>query len=186
MTPQIKNTGEPKRLFDCLSYQLENFPLPDMLAAKENGEWRKYSTREVGEKVDQISAALLKMGFSAGDGSIEGRDKIGIISQNCPEWMLVDMAIQQVGAVSVPVYPNITNKELKFILQDANVKMIFVGDTSLFGKIMEIEAELPALQHIYSFKEVPGIPRVTKLMQKTTPQQKLQVEESRKQVKETD
>lgn len=186
MTPQIKNTGEPKRLFDCLSYQLENFPLPDMLAAKENGEWRKYSTREVGEKVDQISAALLKMGFSAGDGSIDGRDKIGIISQNCPEWMLVDMAIQQVGAVSVPVYPNITNKELKFILQDANVKMIFVGDTSLFGKIMEIEAELPALQHIYSFKEVPGIPQVTELMQEITPQQKLQVEESRKQVKETD
>ncbi|WP_037373362.1 AMP-dependent synthetase/ligase [Salinimicrobium xinjiangense] len=186
MNAQIKHKADPKRLFDFLSYQLENFPLPDMLAAKENGEWRKYSTREVGEKVDQISASLIKMGFSEGDGSIESRDKIGIISQNCPEWMLADMAIQQVGAVSVPVYPNITNNELKFILQDATVKMIFVGDTSLFGKIMEIESELPRLQHIYSFKTVPGIPQLTELMQEITPEQKLQVEESREKVKETD
>ncbi|NJW54405.1 AMP-binding protein, partial [Salinimicrobium oceani] len=109
MNPQVKNSGEPKRLFDCLSYQLENFPLPDMLAAKEEGEWRKYSTAEVKQKIDQISASLLKMGISGGDGSVEGRDKIGIISQNCPEWMMADMAIQQIGAVSVPVYPNITN-----------------------------------------------------------------------------
>lgn len=112
-------------MFDCLGWQLQNFPLEDMLAAKENGLWRKYSTREVAEKVDQLSAALLGMGYSAGDGSIEGRDKIAIISLNCPEWMMTDMAIQQIGAVSVPIYPNINNSELEFILQDAGVKMIF-------------------------------------------------------------
>ncbi|MDX1751998.1 MAG: long-chain fatty acid--CoA ligase [Salinimicrobium sediminis] len=186
MNPLVKNSGEPKRLFDCLSYQLENFPLPDMLAAKEEGKWRKYSTAEVKQKIDEISASLLKMGFSGGDGSVEGRDKIGIISQNCPEWMMADMAIQQIGAVSVPVYPNITNEELKFILQDANVKMVFVGDQTLFGKVMEIEAELPALQKIYSFKEVPGVEQLTALMQEITPEEKLQVEKHRGQVKEND
>ncbi|NJX17424.1 AMP-binding protein, partial [Tamlana crocina] len=88
--------------------------------------------------------------------------------------------------VSVPVYPNITNAELQFILQDANVKMVFVGDNALFGKIMEIEAELPALQKIYSFKEVPGVAQLTGLMQEITPKEKLQVEEHREQVKEND
>ena len=154
----------PKRLFDCLTYQLQNFPLPDMLAAKENGEWRKYSTLEVSKKVDEISAGLLKQGISGGDGSIEGKDKIGIISQNCPEWMMVDMAIQQIGAVSVPVYPNITNNELKFILEDANVKLIFAGDAALYRKISEIKDELPALEQVYSFKEVSGIPQLRDLM----------------------
>lgn len=186
MTLQIKNTAAPKRLFDCLDYQFENFPLPDMLAAKENGEWRKYSTREVRDRVNQISAALLKMEFSGGDGSIEGRDKIGIISQNCPEWMLADMAIQQTGAVSVPVYPNITNNELQFILQDARVKMIFVGDTSLFGKIMEIEADLPDLQHIYSFKKVKGVRSLSDLAQEISSEEQAQVEKYREQVNERD
>ncbi len=183
---QMASKQNPKRLFDCLSYQLENFPLPDMLAAKENGEWRKYSTREVSEKADQISASLLNMGFSAGDDSIEGKDKIGIISQNCPEWMMVDLAIQQIGAVSVPVYPNITNKELQFILEDAGVKMIFVGDESLYKKIKEIRENLPALQQVYSFKEVPGLPQLTQLMKELTPEMKSQVQQLKAAVKETD
>ncbi|WP_324720307.1 AMP-dependent synthetase/ligase [Salinimicrobium sp. HB62] len=177
---------EPKRLFDCLDYQLQNFPLPDMLAAKENGKWKKYSTLEVRKKVNEISAGLLKMGFSGGDGSIEGKDKIGIISQNCPEWMMVDMAIQQIGAVSVPVYPNITSNELKFILEDAGVKLIFVGDTSLYKKLLDIKDELPALEQVFSFKKVSGIPQVQDLLTKPSPELQLELEQLRNSVLETD
>ncbi|MHA6278880.1 AMP-dependent synthetase/ligase [Salinimicrobium sp. CAU 1759] len=178
--------NQPRRLFDCLTYQLQNFPLADMLAAKENGEWRKYSTLEVSKKVDEIGAGLLKLGFSGGDGSIEGKDKIGIISQNCPEWMMVDMAIQQIGAVSVPVYPNITNNELKFILQDANVKFIFVGDASLYNKISEIKEELPALQQVYSFKKVSGIPQLQDLMIEPLAGRQSELEQLKNSVQETD
>ena len=176
----------PRRLFDCLTYQLKNSPLPDMLAAKENGQWIKYSTSEVIEKVDQISASLLKMEISTSDGTSEEKDKIGILSQNCPEWMMADMAIQQVGAVSVPVYPNITNSELKFILQDANVKMIFVGDVSLFKKLAEIKDDLPNLKHVYSFKDVKGIPTLKDLMVDPSSNLKLEVREHRNAVKATD
>ena len=180
-------SGElPGRLFDCLSYQLKNFPLPDMLAAKENGEWKKYSTSQVKEKVDKISASLLKMGFSGGDGTREGKDKIGIISQNCPEWMMVDMAIQQIGAISVPVYPNITNSELTYILQNAGVKMIFVGDASLFKKLTEIKNDLPDLENIYSFKEVAGVPQLRELLINPSKNLKSQVDQLRDTVKETD
>ncbi|WP_029034390.1 AMP-dependent synthetase/ligase [Salinimicrobium terrae] len=176
----------PKRLFDCLNYQLENFPLSDMLAAKEKGEWRKYSTLEVSEKVDQISARLLQMGVSGGDGSIEDKDKIGILSQNCPEWMMVDLAIQQIGAVSVPVYPNITNNELQYILKDAGVKLVFVGNEALYQKIIEIKDELPALKQVYSFKKVEGIPMLKELMIDPTSEIKMRVNESKTVIKETD
>lgn len=55
---------EPKRLFDAIQLQLENKPLPDMLAGKTGGQWKKFSTDEVAEIVNQISAGLLNLGIS--------------------------------------------------------------------------------------------------------------------------
>jgi long-chain acyl-CoA synthetase len=98
-----KGYPEPTRLFDCLAYQLENAPLEDILSAKKHNKWRKYSTREVTNIVNQLSIGLLAQGLSSGDGSKEGRDKVAIISANRLEWIMVDLAIQQIGAVSVPI-----------------------------------------------------------------------------------
>ncbi|RYF57648.1 MAG: long-chain fatty acid--CoA ligase, partial [Cytophagaceae bacterium] len=120
--------NEPNLLFECLTYQQQHFPLNDMLCAKEAGQWRHYSTQEVSKLVNQLSAGLLTLGISDGDGTAEGRDKIAILSANRPEWMLADLAIQLTGAVSVPDYPTINPAELQFILQDAAVKLVFIGD----------------------------------------------------------
>ncbi len=174
--------NEPKRLFDCLSYQLENFPLEDMLSAKENGQWRKYSTREVQEKVNQLSAGLLQLGISGGDGSVEGRDKIAIISPNCPEWMMVDLAIQQAGAVSVPVYPTINDKELEFILQDAGIKMMFAGDEALFSKVSKLNPQLP----VYTFKQVTEAPDWQKLLVNLTPELEEELNSARQEIQPSD
>ena len=86
---------DPKRLFDCLEFQRENNGKADMLAAKENGEWKKYSTAEVIAIVDQLAAGLLEAGASYGDGTAEGRDKIAVLSKNRPEWLMVDLAVQK-------------------------------------------------------------------------------------------
>ena len=75
---------EPKRLFDCIDHQLNNFPQEVMLAAKENGGWRKYSTSEVAATVNSLSAGLLSLGLSGNDFTPEGSDKIAIISSNRP------------------------------------------------------------------------------------------------------
>lgn len=147
---------EPKRLFDCIQYQLDHHPLPDMLAAKENGEWRKYSTAEIRETVNELSAGLVNMGVSNGDMTAETRDKIAIISRNRPEWLMLDLAVQQIGAILVPVYPTINVAELEFILKDAQVKMIFVNDEELFHKVLSIKAAVPCLQEIFTFEHVAG------------------------------
>ncbi len=177
---------EPQRLFDCLAYQLRNFPQEDMLSAKEEGAWRKYSTQEVYDKVNQVSAGLLTLGISANDNTAEGRDKIAIISQNCPEWMLVDMAIQQTGAVSVPVYPNINDSELQFILQDAGIKVAFVGDASLYEKLQHIRGGLPDLHTVYTFNPVLGAKSWTELLVELSPETQQRVNRHRDAVKETD
>ncbi|PTX21563.1 long-chain acyl-CoA synthetase [Pontibacter mucosus] len=182
---QANNPGPtPKRLFDCVSYQLEHFPLPDMLCAKENGVWRTYSTEQVRDMANQISAALLGMGLSSGDGSPEGRDKVAILSQNCPEWMIVDLGIQQTGAVSVPVYPNINHSELKFILSDSGAKVVFVGDAALYEKLQEITHALPDLQEIYTFKPVPHAKSWTELLSPLTPEAEQEVNKRREAIGE--
>ena len=109
---------EIKRLFDCIDYQLTNFPQEAMLAGKENGNWRKYSTQEVAQTANELSAGLLSLGLSANDFTPEGSDKIAIISSNRPEWLIADMATQQIGVIWVPVYPTTNPLELTYYLND--------------------------------------------------------------------
>jgi long-chain acyl-CoA synthetase len=180
------STTKPKRLFDFLSYQQENFPLADMLGAKEKGGWRKYSTHEVGETVDRLSVGLLQAGITAGDRSVEGRDKVAILSANRPEWMFADLAIQQIGAVSVPVYPTINAQELQFILQEAAVKMIFVGDKALYRKVADLQGQLPALQAIYTFDEVAGARNWRELLAPVDAEAGRRLAVQRQEVQETD
>ena len=147
---------QPTRLFDCFEYQLNVKPLPDMFAAKEGGSWKKYSTREAGDIINQVSSGLLDLGISPNDMSAEKRDKVAIISKNRPEWLMIDLAVQKIGAVLVPVYPTINVNELQFILNDSQAKVIFVNDEELFLKVKSIQDFVPSLQHIFTFEYVPN------------------------------
>jgi len=145
-----------KRLFDCIDYQLANFPKTDMLAAKENGSWKTYSTQQVQQIVNQLSAGLLELGVSGNDMTAEGSDKIAIISNNRPEWLFSDFAVQQIGAILVPIYPTTNPNEIEFILNDAAVKYLFVSDEELLQKVKTISNNVPSLKNIYTFNKVSG------------------------------
>lgn len=145
-----------KRLFDCLDHQLQHFPKSDMLAAKERGQWVTYSTRQVADIVNRFSAGLLKLGVSANDMTPEGSDKIAIISNNRPEWIFTDLAVQQLGAILVPVYPTTNPIELEFILNDAAVKYIFVSSEELLLKINALVSKVPSIKNVYTFDRVEG------------------------------
>jgi long-chain acyl-CoA synthetase len=146
----------PTRVFDFLAIQNEHFPQEAMLAAKENGHWKKYSTAEVVEKVNQLSFSLRKLGLSAGDHSPERKDKIAIISKNRPEWLMLDLATQQLGVLLCPIYPTTHPNEIEFIFKDAAVKYVFVGDQELADKINDIVKEMPEVKAVYSFDALEG------------------------------
>ena len=147
---------ECKRLFDCIEHQLQHFPKQDMLAAKENGVWRKYSSQEVAATVNKLSAGLLSLGLSANDFTPEGSDKIAIISANRPEWLIADMATQQIGVIWVPVYPTTNPLELTFILNDASVKYMFASSLDLYNKVMSIKDQVSCLKEVYTFDHIEG------------------------------
>lgn len=162
--------NQPTRLFDCLALKLEQHPLEDMLAGKEGGQWKKYSTASVKDTVDRLSAGLLSIGIGAGDMTPEGRDKVALLSKNRPEWIMVDLAVQQIGAILTPLYPTINVNELEFVLGDAQAKVVFVNDQDLFLKVVSIKDRLPHLQKIYTFEHVANALHWKELLTAATPE----------------
>ncbi len=166
----MTSINDSLRLFDCIELHLHNTPSEAMLASKENGEWIKFSTEKVASNVNNLSAGLLELGISGGDMLPKNRDKIAVISKNRPEWLILDMAVQRIGAVLTPVYPTINIEELEFILNDANVKMIFVNDANLFEKINEIKHRVASLIHIYSFELIEGVKHWKEILNLSSPE----------------
>jgi long-chain acyl-CoA synthetase len=177
---------EPKRLFDFLDYQLEKTPLPDMLAAKEGGKWRTYSTAEVLELVNKLAAGIMQLGVSGNDMTVEGRDKIAVLSKNRPEWVILDLAVQKTGAVLTPVYPTISVNELQFILNDAQVKYVFVNDQDLYLKVFSVKDYCPSLKEIFTFEHVPNARHWKDILAELTPERMQKIEEASGKIKHED
>jgi len=149
--------NEDSRIFDCIDYQLNKFPKQDMLAAKENGAWKTYSTQQVQKTVNELSAGLLKLGVSGNDMTIERQDKIALISKNRPEWLMLDMACQQIGAALCPIYPTTNILELEFIFNDASIKYAFVSGQDILDKVNTIKPNIGTLKNVYSFDNLAGV-----------------------------
>lgn len=161
---------EPKRLFDCIEYQLSTKPLPDMLAAKESGQWKTYSTQQVKDLVDRLSAGLVNMGIGPNDMSVEKRDKIALLAKNRPEWVILDLAVQQTGAILAPIYPTINVNELEFVLNDAEVKMVFVNDEDLYLKVLSVKDRVPSLKEIFTFEHTPNARHWKEVIEQAKPE----------------
>ncbi|HSU26971.1 MAG TPA: long-chain fatty acid--CoA ligase, partial [Chitinophagaceae bacterium] len=166
---------EPQRLFDCIQYHLERKPIPDMLAGKKGGQWEKYSTQTVNDIVDNLGAGMLSIGIGPGDMTSEGRDKVAILSKNRPEWLMVDLAVQKIGALLTPFYPTIGVNELEFVLNDAKVKMVFVNDEDLYLKVLSLKAKVPSLKDIFTFEHVANARHWKELLPLATPELKEKV-----------
>ena len=150
---------EVKRLFDILKLYVEKYPNQDVaLAAKEKGSWRKYSIQEYVETTNNLSYAFIKLG-------IQKDDKVGIICSNRPEWNMLDMAIMQVGAVSVPIYPTISKEDYNYILNDCGVKLIILESNGVLQKIEQVKDNAPKLEAIYALSTKCDYPTFEQLVE---------------------
>ncbi len=139
---------EIKRLFDFLYYQLENDPIPNSLNTKYDGKWVSLSSQEFVDSVNQMSRGLLNLGVKPGD-------KIALISStNRTEWNILDMALMQLGAINVPIYPTIGENDYKYIFNHAEVKFCFLSDEILYQKAKLAQKDSPQLAEIFTFDQV--------------------------------
>ena len=155
---------ELKFLFDIPLYQKEKYSLDVALSGKENihGKkfWKNYSTDDFVSILNQVSAGLLELGIKQGD-------KIALISNNRPEWNFLDLGMQQIGAVNVPVYPTITDSEYIFIFNDAEVKLCFVSNEELFKRVKSFQNKIPSLEKVFSFEFINEIPHWKNILKKS-------------------
>lgn len=138
------------RVFELLDHQLSTFPKEDAIAMKVNGQWLKYSTQEYKNMANAMSMGLLKLG-------IKKDDKVAIVSSNRTEWNITDLGIQQLGSVSVPVYPNLNTEDYKFILEHSEAKIVFVGNDEIYQKVKKAAEGNSAILGIYSYDKIEGV-----------------------------
>ncbi|UKJ07204.1 AMP-dependent synthetase/ligase [Solitalea lacus] len=136
-------------IVDLLNTMPDRYQGREVVAAKKNGAWIKYSAQEFREQVDLLSLGLLQLGIGK-------HDRVANMSPNRPEWNFVDFAILQIDATHVPLYPTLAENDLKFILNDAEVKVLFVANAELYAKVQRVRHEVPSLMAIYTYDEVSG------------------------------
>ncbi len=142
---------EIKRTFDIIDRMIEKFQRDDAFSVKRNGQWEKFSTKEYKETIDNFSCGLLELGFQKGN-------KIATVSNNRPEWNMVDMGLAQIGGIHVPIYPNISNEEYEHILQHSESRIVILSSKEHYDKIKPIADKIKDIQNVYIFDKTNGIP----------------------------
>ncbi len=130
------------RTFDLLDFAHEKFFNKEIFAGKKAGKWIKYTSGTIKYKADLVSAALLKLGIKKGDLILN-------ISDNRPEWNILDFGLGQIGAVHVPVFPTINKEELKYVLDEVQPKLIFLSNRLLAISIQKYADNIK----IYNFTQ---------------------------------
>ena len=150
---------EIKRVFDLLQNYVEKYPNQQVaLAGKKNGQWVNYSAQSYKEHSDILSYALIELGIEKGD-------KVAMILTNRPEWNMLDMAISQVGAITVPVYPTISEEDYRYILHDCDAKMVIIDGLSVMNKVTNILPDAPNVKLVYTMVDREKYPYFDQLLQ---------------------
>lgn len=125
--------------------QAEKLASRTALRFLQDKQWVDIRWADFQQQVDQLSYALLANGIGV-------QDKIAIFAQNMPRWTITDIAAMQIRAVSVPIYATNTPKQVEYVLNDADIKILFVGDQEQFDHALDIVGNCPQLTKIVAMK----------------------------------
>ncbi len=124
-----------------LKHNAEHWPDDVAMREKDYGIWRTYSWADVLDRVRDLTLGLIAVG-------VERNDVIGIIGHNRPHWVWAEWAAHSAGAMSLGIYEDSLGKEVSYLLDYGEVKLVFAEDEEQADKLLEIADELPALQWI--------------------------------------
>lgn len=142
---------------DFYYFALNNNPKTDAFTQKENGKWVSTSIHKFIEEANKFSSGIVELGLSKGD-------RVAIISNNRTEWHLTDLTMQQLGIITVPIYPNITEADYEYILNDCSAKAVFVSNEDIATKINNIKGKVVSLEHLYTFDKISNFKNYSELL----------------------
>lgn len=128
---------------------IKSYPKDDLLLFKKEGKYVPISTEEFADRVKCFSLGLRDLGLEAGD-------KLIVLSNNRPEWVISDMANLCLGGITVPIYTSLIPEQIKYIIDDSDAKIVVVSDQGQWQKIEAIKSELTKVtSYITCLSEAP-------------------------------
>lgn len=139
----MASTNEFSTVPSLLRNVVENIHQPEetFLIHKKNSTWEEISFKETLERADSISAFFIEKGIVKGD-------RLGLMIENCPEYVYFDQGIQQIGVINTSIYPTLSEHEVSYIINDSGIKAILVGNPFLFKKVLKIASNCQELKYI--------------------------------------
>ncbi|MBP1660669.1 MAG: AMP-dependent synthetase and ligase, partial [Candidatus Aminicenantes bacterium] len=114
---------------------------PDRMIVKKDRAWTNVSTDEVETTVRRLSIGFQVLGLKPGD-------RMAILSENRPEWVMADFAALCAGAVTVPIYTSLLPDQVRYIIDDSGAKIVVCSDLEMWRKVEVVRNALPALERI--------------------------------------
>jgi long-chain acyl-CoA synthetase len=124
-----------KTIYDLYSSIKELYKDKYFLTYKEKNSWVKLTANQAINRVNKLALGLDFLGFKQGD-------KISIVSETRYEWSLLDLAIEIMGMISVPVYPTITTDQMKYIIDHSDSKAIIASNKKILNNLLEYKNEM--------------------------------------------
>jgi long-chain acyl-CoA synthetase len=144
--PRIEEGTMSETLAQVLLDTVKNYPKPDFMLYKKEGRYVPISTEEFNQRVKHFCLGLTELGFGKGD-------KIVILSENRPEWVMADMAHMCLGAITVPIYTSLVPEQIKYIIDDSDAKAVIVSNEEQWQKIESIRGALPKVKQFVTLME---------------------------------
>jgi len=150
-----------KTIADLPFHVMGRFPKPVTLGRCRGEQLIELSSKEVFERIRDLSLGFRALGGSPGD-------RVAIVAESRPEWLLCDLAILTAGAVTVPIYPTLSGAQARYILDDSGARLAIVSTRLQLDKIQEVRHLLPSLEAVILMDAptdapVPGSPSVLSL-----------------------
>jgi long-chain acyl-CoA synthetase len=124
-------------------------PKPICVARVIKEEIRGQSSKELFAAIRDLSIGFRALGVGPGD-------RVAIVSESRPEWLMTDLAVLTAGAVTVPIYPTLTGPQAQYILSDSGARLAVVSTVEQVEKIQQVRHQLPALEAIVTFEPAPN------------------------------
>ena len=140
----------PQTLAELAQRSFVDFAERPYLGVKENGAYKFETYAQVAARVKNIAGALLEAGLERGD-------RAAILAENSPMWAIMDLACQMCGIIVVPLYSTLPANQVEVILADSGAKLVLVSNAKQRAKVDKVRAQLPDLQHVWSYEEFGDI-----------------------------
>lgn len=153
------NTYKIRYTYELPGYLAQVYAEKPAFYWKVGRSWQAISCKDYQATVNVLAKGLLALGIE------KGENVATIFSYNCPQWNFIDMALAQIGAVHVPVYPTISDSDYLYILNQIETRYILVSDQSIYNKVSQLIVEIPSLNKVVTIEKLPNVDNFDELIQ---------------------